>query len=112
MPNVKSMIGAEGVTYQKHYCTVALCCPSRVNFFTGRAAHNTNVTSLGLPYGGWQKFTQEGLNENYLPVWLNDAGIRTYYVGKFMNAYSKEMMSNPAHPKGWTDSSFLLDPWT
>ena len=113
MPNVKSMIGAEGVTYQKHYCTVAWCCPSRVNFFTGRAAHNTNVTSSsGLPYGGWQKFIQEGLNEHYLPVWLAHAGIRTYYVGKLLNGYGEKSLSNSAHPKGWTNSSFLLDPWT
>lgn len=112
MPNVKSLLGDEGVTYQKHYCTVAWCCPSRVNFLTGRAAHNTNVTSTTPPYGGWPKFTEEGLNENYLPVWINDAGINTYYVGKLMNGYSKKLMANPSHPKGFTDSSFLLDPWT
>jgi arylsulfatase A-like enzyme len=45
MPNVNKLIAEEGVFYQKHYCTVAWCCPSRVNFLTGRAAHNTNVTS-------------------------------------------------------------------
>ena len=78
MPNVKDLIGAEGVTYQKHYCTVAWCCPSRVNFFTGRAAHNTNVTAGSPPYGGWPKFVQQGLNDHYLPAWIHAAGIRTY----------------------------------
>ena len=77
MPNVKSLIGDNGITYDKHYCTVAWCCPSRVNFLTGRAAHNTNVTTLTAPYGGWPKFVTEGLNDNYLPVWINKAGIRT-----------------------------------
>lgn len=41
----------EGATYENHFCTVALCCPSRVNLWTGRAAHNTNVTGLVPPYG-------------------------------------------------------------
>jgi arylsulfatase A-like enzyme len=44
MPNVQSLIGGQGVTYSKHYCQTALCCPSRVSFFTGRTAHNTNVS--------------------------------------------------------------------
>lgn len=112
MPNIKRLIGDEGVTYEKHYCTIAWCCPSRVNFLTGKAAHNTNVTSTGPPYGGWPKFTDQGLNNNYLPVWINESDISTYYVGKLMNAYGVKNFAEPEHPKGWTNSSFLLDPWT
>ncbi|KAK3707268.1 hypothetical protein LTR37_012269 [Vermiconidia calcicola] len=112
MPNVRSLIGAEGVTYDKHYCTVAWCCPSRVNFFTGRAAHNTNVTSSDAPHGGWPKFNNVGLNSNYLPVWLQDEGINTYFIGKLMNGFTKGNLADPAPPQGWTDSSFLVDPWT
>ncbi|KAK4508793.1 hypothetical protein PRZ48_002532 [Zasmidium cellare] len=109
MPNVKSLIADKGITYERHYCTVSWCCPSRVNFLTGKAAHNTNVTGLEAPWGGWPKFVNQGLNKNYLPVWLNDAGIDTYYVGKFMNAYTTENFLKPA-PKGWTDFSMLLEP--
>ena len=112
MPNVKRLIGEQGVTYDKHYCTIAWCCPSRVNFLTGKAAHNTNVTSTGPPYGGWPKFTDQGLNDNWLPVWINESGISTYYVGKLMNAYGVHNLAQPQHPRGWTNSSFLLDPWT
>lgn len=112
MPNVNKWLGDEGVRYESHYCTVAWCCPSRVNFFTGRAAHNTNVTSTGPPYGGWQKFGEQGLNDNYLPVWINESGISTYYAGKFLNGYSEKNLAHPAHPKGWTESSFLVGKWT
>ncbi|KAK5162800.1 uncharacterized protein LTR77_011172 [Saxophila tyrrhenica] len=111
-PNVRNLIGGEGVTYNKHYCTVAICCPSRVNFFTGRAAHNTNITSIRLPYGGWTRFAELGLNENYLPVWLSDAGVNTYYAGKFLNGLDKSNIATPAPPNGWSDSSFLVEPWT
>lgn len=109
MPNVKSLIADQGITYERHYCTVSWCCPSRVNFLTGKAAHNTNVTGLESPWGGWPKFVNQGLNKNYLPVWLSDAGINTYYVGEFMNAYTTENFYAPA-PRGWTDFSMLLEP--
>lgn len=110
-PSVKTLIADKGVLYQKHYCTVAWCCPSRVNFFTGRLSHNTNITALSPPYGGWPKFLDQKLNTNYLPIWINESGIRTYYAGKFMNSYSVHNFDDP-HPKGWTESSFLVDPYT
>lgn len=43
MPLVKKYLSDEGTTFNKHFCTVSLCCPSRVSLLTGRAAHNTSV---------------------------------------------------------------------
>lgn len=51
MPNVQKHIRDQGTTYTRHFCTVALCCPSRVSLLTGKAAHNTNVTDVSPPYG-------------------------------------------------------------
>jgi hypothetical protein len=51
MPHVKKHLIDQGTFYQRHYCTIALCCPSRVSLWTGRAAHNTNVTDVNPPYG-------------------------------------------------------------
>lgn len=51
MPRVQKYLTNEGTFYKRHYCTVALCCPSRVNLWTGKAAHNTNVTDVLPPYG-------------------------------------------------------------
>lgn len=50
-PLVKKHLTDEGLTFQHHFCTVAICCPSRVNLWTGLAAHNTNVTDVNPPYG-------------------------------------------------------------
>ena len=52
MPYVKKHLLSEGTFFKKHFCTIAVCCPSRVSLWTGKAAHNTNVTDLFLPYGG------------------------------------------------------------
>jgi hypothetical protein len=50
-PHVKSHLIDRGTSFQRHFCTTALCCPSRVTLFTGKLAHNTNVTNVVPPYG-------------------------------------------------------------
>ena len=101
MPQLKKHITDQGTAFEKHYCTIAICCPSRVSLLTGRAAHNTNVTDVSPPYGGYPKFISEGWNEKYLPVWLQEAGYDTYYTGKLMNGFSTSAYNKP-YPKGWT----------
>ncbi|KAH8892108.1 Arylsulphatase [Thozetella sp. PMI_491] len=112
MPLVKKHIADKGVTFNRHYCTVSLCCPSRVSIWTGKAAHNHNVTTVDPPIGGFPKFLDQGLNDNYLPIWLQDAGYATYYVGKLFNAQTILNYRFPEYAKGWTGSEFLLDPFT
>jgi len=109
MPLLHKHIISQGTRYTNHYCTISVCCPSRVNLWTGRAAHNTNVTDLNPPYGGYPKFVQEGLNENWLPVWLQALGYQTYYTGKLFNAHTVDNYDEP-FVKGFNGSDFLLDP--
>lgn len=49
MQYVHKHLLSEGTFFRRHFCTIAVCCPSRVNLWTGKAAHNTNVTDLWLP---------------------------------------------------------------
>jgi len=51
MPHLQKYLVKEGTTFTNHYCTVALCCPSRVSLWTGKHAHNTNVTDINPPHG-------------------------------------------------------------
>lgn len=51
LPYVKRHLIDQGLFYKRHYCTTALCCPSRVSLWTGKQAHNTNVTDVSPPYG-------------------------------------------------------------
>ncbi|RMZ81805.1 hypothetical protein DV738_g2020, partial [Chaetothyriales sp. CBS 135597] len=111
MPFLKKHLIDEGLVFERHYCTVALCCPSRVSLWTGKAAHNTNVTDVNPPYGGYPKFISQGFNDAYLPVWLQEAGYETYYVGKLFNAHTVDNYASP-YPAGFTGSDFLLDPFT
>jgi hypothetical protein len=54
MPYVKKHLLDQGTYFSKHYCTTAVCCPSRVTLWTGKAAHNTNITDVNPPYGEFQ----------------------------------------------------------
>ena len=111
MPKLQAHMVDEGTMYTKHFCTVAICCPSRVSLLTGKAAHNTNVTDVKMPYGGYPKFIKEGWNEDYLPTWLQNAGYNTFYTGKLMNGHSLETYDSP-HARGWNNTNFFLDPNT
>lgn len=50
-PHITRQIRDKGTFYRNHFVTTALCCPSRVSLWTGRQAHNTNVTDVHPPYG-------------------------------------------------------------
>ncbi|CAK7198755.1 hypothetical protein SEUCBS139899_001419 [Sporothrix eucalyptigena] len=111
LPYVKKHLRDQGTLFKRHFCTTAVCCPSRVSLWTGKQAHNTNVTDVNPPHGGYPKFISQGLNDNYLPVWLQEAGYDTYYTGKLFNAHTVENYNTPK-AKGWTQNDFLLDPYT
>ncbi|OAA80225.1 Arylsulfatase [Akanthomyces lecanii RCEF 1005] len=106
MQGVQTHLKSQGASYQNHFCTVALCCPSRVNLWTGRAPHNTNVTDLSPPYGGYPKFIKQGFNDDWLPVWMQQSGYQTYYVGKLMNAFDPSNYNSP-YVNGFNGSDFL-----
>lgn len=43
MPLLHKHVVQEGTLFDRHYCTVSVCCPSRVNLWTGKAAHNVGI---------------------------------------------------------------------
>lgn len=102
---------SKGTTFNRHFCTVALCCPSRATLWTGRAAHNHNVTNVSPPHGGYPKVVDRGINDNYLPIWMQEAGYNTYYTGKLWNFHSVHNYDAP-YVRGYNGSDFLLDPFT
>ncbi|KAH8745488.1 hypothetical protein F5883DRAFT_654532 [Diaporthe sp. PMI_573] len=71
--------------------------------------HNTNVTDVAPPHGGYTKFISEGLNDDYAPVWMQEAGYNTYYTGKLMNRHSTVTWNDP-YPGGFNETNFLMEP--
>lgn len=105
MKTVNKEMKRKGVTFKSFYDNFPLCCPARTTLFTGQYAHNHNVLSNTLPDGGYGLFN-ELHGDNYLPLWLQAAGYRTSYVGKFENGYAEpdEYGTTPTDvPRGWDD---------
>lgn len=70
---------------------------------------SSNVAnSLG---GGYPKVIREGINDDYLPIWMQNAGYNTYYTGKLWNHHSVDNYRAP-EAKGFNSTDFLLDPYT
>jgi arylsulfatase A-like enzyme len=105
LPRTRKLIGTQGVKFKRFYVTDPLCCPSRATFLTGQYAHNTGVISNGGPNA------LDALQEpDTLGVWLQQAGYRTAFVGKYLNDYG---LDDPERvPPGWTEWRALLEPTT
>lgn len=90
MPFTRSLT-KRGVRFTDGISPYPLCCPARGEIITGQHSHNSGVRGNRFPNGGyWSLQRQNGGNghDNTLPVWLQEAGYRTAFVGKYMNEYA------------------------
>src|SRR5437016_8865544 len=106
LPNVRRLIGDEGVTFDNNFDSFSLCCPSRASLLTGQYSHNNGVRGNAAPEGGYYKLD----STNTLAVWLQKAGYHTIHLGKYLNGYGTK---NPREiPAGWSDWHGSVDPST
>ncbi|MCA1717235.1 MAG: sulfatase [Actinobacteria bacterium] len=102
MPQIRSQLIEEGTSFENAFVSYPLCCPSRATILTGLYAHNHNVKGNTPAYGGFQKFLDEGHEENTVAVRLQESGYQTAYFGKYLNGYPGE--EDPAYvPPGWDE---------
>jgi arylsulfatase A-like enzyme len=99
---IRNVMGSAGTTFQNAYVTYSLCCPSRATILRGQYPHNHGIVGNIQPLGGEAKFRNSGLDRSTVATWLDDAGYRTKYIGKYMNGYS-----DLYKPWGW-DEWFAL----
>src|SRR3954462_11111863 len=100
MPNVQSLIGAQGTTFNRAYASFPLCCPSRATMLSGQYMHNHGVRGNFPPNGSWFKFRSHESSD--LPVWLKQDGYYNVHIGKYMNGYSLVDGTLPV-PPGWDE---------
>jgi N-acetylglucosamine-6-sulfatase len=107
LPNVRRLIGDQGVTFLNNFDSFSLCCPSRATFLTGQYSHNNGVRGNAPPDGGFEKLD----SSNTLAVWLQRAGYYTIHLGKYLNGYGSR--TAPALiPPGWSEWRGSTDPQT
>ena len=98
MPNVESLLAAQGTTFNESYISFPLCCPSRATYMSGQYMHNHGVHGNFPPNGGWPLFRPHESND--LPVWLHSDGYYNVHIGKYMNFYASANPELPV-PEGW-----------
>jgi N-acetylglucosamine-6-sulfatase len=100
MSNVRSLIAAQGTTFNEAYVSFPLCCPSRATMMSGLYMHNHGVRGNFPPQGSWLKFRPRESND--LPVWLQADGYYNVHIGKYMNGYAVQDGTLPV-PTGWNE---------
>jgi arylsulfatase A-like enzyme len=103
MPNVRSLLVAEGTSFGRAYATTAMCCPSRASILRGQYAHNHRILENGYPRGGFRRFKKLGHEQSTIATWLDAAGYHTGYMGKYLNEYGTFKEPSPHVPPGWDD---------
>jgi len=103
MPAVKNTLMANGVVFENGFVTTPLCCPSRVSILSGQYVHNHQVYTNTMPQGGAPKFDES----DCVAIWLQQAGYRTAYFGKYLNAY-EDLVPYGYVPPGWDEWNAFL----
>jgi len=113
MPKTQELIGEQGVTFNQFFVSMATCCPSRTTILRGQYSHNTQIFETILPDGGFEKFYALKSEQSTIAVWLEDAGYKTAFFGKYMNGYPATAKQTYI-PAGWTEwySPVDGDPYT
>lgn len=102
VPDLKRRIAGEGAEFTHAFVSLSVCCPSRVTMLRGQYAHNTTIFTNRPPKGGWQAFRRLGLERDTVATWLQAAGYRTGWFGKYMNGYP-DRDAPTVVPPGWDD---------
>lgn len=83
LPQTRQLLGRAGLRFTNMIAPHPNCCPARAQILTGQYAHNNNVRTNSPPWGGHEGFEPR----TALPVWLQEAGYRTGFVGKYLHGY-------------------------
>ena len=99
MPKVKALIEDQGAVFQNFFVTYPLCCPARASFLRGQYPHNTLVLGNLPPQGGFLTFRRLKREQSTVATWLQAAGYRTGFYGKYLNGYTETDAPAP----GWDE---------
>lgn len=100
MPRTRKLLARQGVTFRNALSPHPLCCPARGGILTGQYAQNNGVKANQgqLAYPALRTRTT-------LPVWLQRAGYRTGFTGKYLNGFGTRGRPQPGW--SWFDPSIL-----
>lgn len=109
MPNLRSMLIDRGLTFTNGFVTTPLCCPSRASMMTGQYAHNHGIlinrdpNAFGREPNCAELFHGRGQDRRTVNTWMQAAGYRTAFLGKYLNRYPGDLPdADPRYvPPSW-----------
>ena len=107
MPHLRQLMADQGITLRNGLAPTPICVPARASLLSGQYAHNHGAVTINGEGGGVAAFDEH----RTLPVWLQQAGYRTMFVGKYLNGYGEQ--DAPTYvPPGWSSWHGTVDPST
>ncbi|XP_030827904.1 N-acetylglucosamine-6-sulfatase isoform X2 [Strongylocentrotus purpuratus] len=104
MTNTLNMLGKQGMTFTNMFTSSPLCCPSRSSILTGNYIHNHGAMNNSIQGNCSSVAWQQGPEKKTFATYLNKAGYRTFFAGKYLNQYGQKEVGGLAHiPPGWDD---------
>lgn len=100
MPETFRLLVDGGVRFTNAVVSPPICCPSRAGFLTGQYPHNHGIFANNPGYPDLRQ------PDRVLPAWMQAAGYRTDFVGKYLNRTVSELGGEPV--PGW-DHFFVLE---
>ena len=97
MPKTRRLLVQQGVRFSNAISPHPMCCPARAELVTGQYGQNNGVRHNTGRWGGAKRLLDPDDN---VGRWLQAAGYRTSYHGKFLNGY--ERLKPRRAPAGWT----------
>ena len=97
LPKTRRLLVDQGVRFSNAISPHPMCCPARAELVTGQYGQNNGVRHNTGRWGGAKRLNDPDDN---LGRWLQAAGYRTSYHGKFLNGY--ERLRPRREPAGWT----------
>jgi arylsulfatase A-like enzyme len=108
MPAVQELLVAPGISFTNFLATAPTCAPARASILRGQYPHNHGVLGNNGDQGGFAPFYTLGHEQSTVATWVQDAGYRTGFIGKYLNGYpyDSQLPSDvPAtyFPPGWDE---------
>jgi len=97
LPKTRRLLVRQGVRFSNAISPHPMCCPARAELVTGQYGQNNGVRHNAGRWGGAKSLLDPDDN---VGRWLQAAGYRTSYHGKFLNGY--EQLRSRREPAGWT----------
>jgi N-acetylglucosamine-6-sulfatase len=104
MESVNDDLIEGGILFENAFITTPLCSPSRASILTGDYAHHHGVKINRPPEGGAPAFE----DTSTIATWLDDAGYRTSFMGKYLNVYDG-LRPYGYIPPGWDDWQVFIE---